>query len=66
MAEHRGYIQNKNLDQATGAHFNLPAHSVANMKMTIKEQVMKQSDAYRKEREEYSIRIFDTASLVTL
>ena len=33
MAEHRGYIQNKNLEQATGAHFNLPGHTVANMKI---------------------------------
>ena len=47
------------MDQATGAHFNLPAHSVANMKMTIIKQVMNQSDAYRKEREEYFIRTFD-------
>ena len=60
MAEHRGYIQNKNLEQATGAHFNLPGHTVANMKMTVIEQVKKQSDNYRKEREGYFIRKFDT------
>ena len=42
MAKHGGYVQNKNLEQATGAHFNLPGHSVANMKMTVSEQVKKQ------------------------
>ena len=60
LAEHRGYIQNKHLDQATGAHFNLPGHSAADMKMTIIEQVNKQCDLYRKEREEYYIRKLDT------
>ena len=60
LAEHRSYIQNKHLEQATGAHFNLPGHSVANMKMTIIEQVKTQSDSYRKEREEFYIRKLDT------
>ena len=60
LAEHRGYIQNKHLDQATGAHFNLPGHSAADMKMTIIEQVNKQCDLYRKKREEYYIRKLDT------
>ena len=35
-------------------------HTVANMKMTVIEQVKKQSDNYRKEREDYFIRKFDT------
>ena len=60
LAEHRGYVRNEHLDQATGAHFNLPGHSVANMKMTIIEQVKKDCDLYRKEREEYFIRKLDT------
>ena len=48
MAEHRGYVQNQYLDTATGAHFNLPGHSVANMKCSVIEQVKIQSDLYRK------------------
>ena len=54
MAEHRGYLQNQYLETATGAHFNLPGHSVANMKCSVIEQVKKQSDIYRKEREDFS------------
>ena len=39
LDEHRGYINKKDESQATGAHFNLPGHSLANMKATIFEQV---------------------------
>ena len=44
-----GYIINKDESQATGAHFNLPGHSLANIKSTILEQVHKKNDIYRKE-----------------
>ena len=44
----------------TGAHFNLPGHSLADMKATIIEHVKKQSDIYRKERENFFIRKFNT------
>ena len=60
IADHRGYIVNKYVDKATGAHFNLPGHSLNNMKFTILEQVKENSDSYRKERERYFINIFDT------
>ena len=60
LAEHRGYITNRVIDQATGAHFNLPGHSLADMKATIIEHVKKQSDIYRKERENFFIRKFNT------
>ena len=60
LAEHRGYVLNKQLDTATGAHYNSPGHSVANMKISVIEQVKQQSDLYRKEREEYFIRKIDT------
>ena len=60
LAEHRGYVLNKQLDIATGAHYNSPGHSVANMKISVIEQVKQQSDLYRKEREEYFIRKIDT------
>jgi hypothetical protein len=60
IADHRGYIVNKQLDKATGAHFNLPGHSLANMKFTILEQVKTNNENYRKERERYLINKFDT------
>ena len=60
IANHRGYVVNKHVDKATGAHFNLPGHSLNNMKFTILEQVKENNDSYRKERERYFINIFDT------
>ena len=60
LADHRGYVQNTHLDKATGAHFNSPGHSLANMKITILEQVRKSDTEYRKQRESYFIRKFNT------
>ena len=60
IADHRGYVVNKHVYKATGAHFNLSGHSLNNMKFTILEQVKENSDSYRKERERYFINIFDT------
>jgi hypothetical protein len=60
LDEHRGYINNKNESQATGAHFNLPGHSLANLKLIILEQVNINDQDYRKEREHFYIRKFNT------
>ena len=60
LADHRGYVQNTHLDKATGAHFNSPGHSLANMKITILEQVRKSDTEYRKQRESCFIRKFNT------
>ena len=54
------YVVNKQVDKATGAHFNLPGHSLSHMKFTILEQVKVNSDNYRKERERYFIQKFNT------
>ena len=58
LAQHRGYVQNN--IEATGQHFNLPGHSLADLMVTIIEQVRKSDTLYRKEREEYHIRRFNT------
>ena len=60
ISKHRGYVYNKNLSQATGAHFNLPGHQLSDMKVTILEKVKKWDENYRKERESFYIRIFNT------
>ena len=60
IADHRGYINNQVTSKATGAHFNLPGHSLADMKFTILEQVRYNDEAYRKERESYHINKFNT------
>ena len=60
LADHRGYIVNNVTKTATGHHFNLPGHSLADLSVVILEQVKKSDTLYRKAREEYHIRRFDT------
>ena len=60
IADHRSYITNQVTSRATGAHFNLPGHSLADMKFTILEQVKYNDDTYRKEKETYHINKFNT------
>ena len=60
LADHRGYVLNDKHNQATGAHFSLPGHSLGDLSVTIVEQVRKTDDLYRKEREKYHIRRFNT------
>ena len=60
LAHHRGYVVNNHSDKATGSHFTLPGHSLANMRCTVLEQVKVKSDLYRKEREKYFINKFNT------
>ena len=60
LDEHRGYINSKDESQPIGLHFNLPGHTLANMKATIIEQVKIHDELYRKEREHFYIQKFDT------
>ena len=60
VCEHIGYIRTKKTDKSTGNHFNLPGHSLANMTVTIVEKDKVNDIQYRKEREAYHIRKFNT------
>ena len=60
LADHHGYIVSKDITKATGAHFNLPGHSLANLKIAIIEKVKKNIDSHRKERDKYFISNFNT------
>ena len=60
FADHRGYVKNRILTQATGFHFNKPGHDISNMSITAIEKVKKIDSNYRKERETYHIRKFNT------
>ena len=60
LSEHRGYITNQVYSQPTGAHFNLPGHSLANLTIMILEQVKINDEEYRKQREKYFIRKLNT------
>ena len=60
LAEHRGYISNQDTSKATGEHFNSPGHSLSDLSITVLEKVKKNDDLYRKEREKYFFRKFNT------
>ena len=60
LGEHKGYINNNKWKQPTGYHFNMPGHTIANLTITILEKVKKENILYRKEREKYLIRKFNT------
>ena len=60
FSEHKGYVLNKHLNKATGAHFNLPGHSVADMKVTILEKVYSMDGMIRQQREKMFIADLNT------
>ena len=60
FSEHKGYVENNKLNEATGEHFNKKGHSSSDMMITILEKVKSNDEIYRKEREKYHIRIFNT------
>ena len=59
LAEHCRYVGN-NDTTSTGQHFNSPGHSIADLSITIIEQVKKNNILYRKERAELHIRRLNT------
>ena len=60
VKEHIGYARTCKLNQPSGFHFNLPGHSIHNMKFTIIEKVKSNDPIYRRERERFHIEKFDT------
>ena len=48
ICEHIGYIRTQKQEKATGHHFNLPGHSLANMTATILEKMKVNDQEYRK------------------
>ena len=57
-----GFVINMTEDTttATGLYFNLSGHSLADLSITPLEQVRKNDTVFRKEREEFHIRRFNT------
>ena len=58
--EHIGYVEKLQLEKATGMHFNLPGHSVSDMKFVILEKIYSKDPDVRKERESLFIKNFNT------
>jgi hypothetical protein len=60
LADNRGYITNQDLTTPIGQHFNSPGHSLSDFSITIFENIRSQDHLYRKEREKYFMRKFNT------
>ena len=60
LSDHRGYISNQVIRATRGVHFNLPGHSLTNLKVMILEKVKKHDEMYRKQGEEYFMNKFNT------
>ena len=60
FSDHRGYVSNRILKKATGYHFNLPGHSIANIEVTILEKVHSNDSRYREAREKKFIQDYNT------
>ena len=60
FGQHIGYVRSQNLIQPTGKHFNLPGHSLEQMRVTVLEKCCYPSDGYRKEREKEYIKFFNS------
>ena len=60
LSEHKGYVTNHDTSTATGRHFNSSGHTLADLSITVIEQVRKNDTLYRTQREEYHIRRFNT------
>ena len=58
--QHRGYVRNKVLNKATGFHFSSQGHQISDMQVTIVEKVFNKCDFFRKRRESYFIRKFNS------
>ena len=58
--QHRGYVRNQDQEKATGTHFNLPGHKMADMKISIVEKVKSRDPNMLKVRESHYIRRFNT------
>ena len=60
IADHHGHVSRGETSKATGAHFSLPGHSLADLTATIIENTRGKIALYRKEQEHDYIRYFDT------
>ena len=60
FADHRGYVNNHHIHKATGKHFNLPGHSIADMEVAIVEKLYNRNSQFRKVRESKIIEDFNT------
>ena len=58
--EHIGYVENNQLEKATGWHFNQRGHSVSDMEFAVIEKIFSQDPGVRKEKESVFINKFNS------
>ena len=51
FGQHKGYVRNRMLDQATGYHFNSKGHNISDMEVVILEKINSVDEAFQKERD---------------
>ena len=62
FSDHVGYVRRKEINKATGQHFNLPGHSQSDMTVSVLERIHSQHPQYRKTRESFHIEQFELLS----
>ena len=60
FSEHRGYVNTKKLDKATGQHFNQAGHNLSDMKVSVIEKVYSKDPHMREIRESTYINKLNT------
>ena len=60
FSDHRGYVTNRHLHQATGYHYNLPGHQISDMQVTVVEKVFNPNGQFRRTREQMFIQDFNS------
>ena len=60
LLEHKGYIENKMFEKATGFHFSTNGHEVSDMTITVLEKIYNRTRFFIEEREREWIRKFNS------
>ena len=60
FSQHRDYVKREITSEASGEHFNLPGHSVADMQGLVLEKVKSKDPFVLKAREHFFIQKFDS------
>ena len=60
MGQHRNYVTKKQIEKATGEHFNSRGHRLSDFECTIIEKIYSKDPMYLSVREEFWIRKFNT------
>ena len=60
FGQHKGYLRRREFHKGTGSHFNQRGHCLSDMQVAVVEKIHSPNPVYRKEREKYLIRKFNS------